>query len=292
MPFECGECGAKFSKMNLLQQHQRTLGHRNVFVCNICSKIFYRKDNLQRHLSNHQDGSKYHCEYCGVTFSRDDNLQRHKVKYHNQYGEGETEDKENSPPRKRMKLEPRNKEHKQYDLKVMKEVEVPKFKTKSTHYRITFKSLDITNLPDILKTLKQLFQSILDDITEFIDPLDLVRIALQSPELDYPISLPFTQLRYLTPERILSEIERVLQSFEEFILDDSLDIDLVHVAMPTGGTGKRCKYVDLENMLMDKRCFIRILNTDGIQFDKGVTYRQTSQENYTIRQEFRYKNVD
>lgn len=55
-----------------------------------------------------------------------------------------------------------------------------------------------------------------------MDSRDLVRLTVQCPELDYPISLPFMWVAQLSSDRLLSEIERVLQSYEEFVVDQSL----------------------------------------------------------------------
>ena len=44
---------------------------------------------------------------------------------------------------------------------------------------------------------------------------DLVRFVLQSRSLDYPISLPFMPCHELNAERIMGEVQRVLQSNEE-----------------------------------------------------------------------------
>ena len=100
------------------------------------------------------------------------------------------------------------------------------------------------------------------NITEFMDPTDLVRLTIQCPELDYPISLPFMRVGQLSAERLLAEIERVLQSYEEFVIDQSLVIELIHVRLPAG-RGKRC-YVDLERTMTEKQCFINIKNKDEL----------------------------
>ena len=68
----------------------------------------------------------------------------------------------------------------------------------------------------------------------------------------------------LSAEAILSEIERVLQSYEQFILDDTLEVEIVHVEMPTDGIGKGCKFVDLERFLKEKQCIIQIRNRDDL----------------------------
>ena len=71
-------------------------------------------------------------------------------------------------------------------------------------------------------------------------------------------------MRELNEDRILSEIERALQSYAQFVLDEALEIELTHAKLPTGGVGKRCHYVALQKMMKDKRCFIRIANQDHL----------------------------
>jgi diaminopimelate decarboxylase len=89
-------------------------------------------------------------------------------------------------------------------------------------------------------------------------------MSVQCPELDFPISLPFMILSQLNAERFLSEIERVLQSYEQFVLDETLEIEMINASLPLGGIGKRYKYVDLEKTLREKRCFIQIRNKDDL----------------------------
>ena len=43
----------------------------------------------------------------------------------------------------------------------------------------------------------------------------------------------------LTSERILSEFERMIQSNQEFRLNDSVDIDVLHASLPVGGKGAK-----------------------------------------------------
>ncbi|XP_053406272.1 uncharacterized protein LOC128559126 [Mercenaria mercenaria] len=109
-----------------------------------------------------------------------------------------------------------------------------------------------------------MFQSILDNVMRDLSSTDLVRVSLDNAELDFPIVLPFMKRYQLTVERLLSEIERVLQSYEEFVLDDTLGIELVHVQMPVGSGHKRQPFVNLDKMLQDKKCIIQIQNKDKL----------------------------
>ena len=62
----------------------------------------------------------------------------------------------------------------------------------------------------------------------------------------------------------MSEIERVIQSNEDFVIDSGLIIEVTLVDMPKGGVHKRCKFVNTDKFIKDKKCIIRILNNDDL----------------------------
>lgn len=128
---------------------------------------------------------------------------------------------------------------------------------------MTFKDLEVRDLPMILKTLGLMFQSLIKDLTEFMKSEDLIRMSIQCPELDFPITIPFMKVSQLSTETLLKEIERVLQSYEQFVLDSSLELDITHVDMPSG-TGRKHKFVDLDRFLLEKQCILRIQNKDDL----------------------------
>ena len=63
---------------------------------------------------------------------------------------------------------------------------------------------------------------------------DQVRFVLSSNQLQFPISLPFCPLEQLTTEKVLAQVEKVVQSNEEFRLNDTVNIDIIRVEMPQG----------------------------------------------------------
>ena len=71
-------------------------------------------------------------------------------------------------------------------------------------------------------------------------------------------------MNQLTSELLLTEIERVLRSNEQFVLDHCVQLNITHVSLPKGGTGKTCDYVDTERFLKDKRCIIQMQNKDDM----------------------------
>ena len=72
---------------------------------------------------------------------------------------------------------------------------------------------------------------------------------LHSNQLENPIHFPFMTAERLTTERILSEFEHVIQSNQEFRLNDTVEINVIHVCMPTGGKRSKRSEVNLEKHL-------------------------------------------
>ncbi|CAC5375852.1 unnamed protein product [Mytilus coruscus] len=252
------------SKVHVSKHHRHSKQHE-MYECHICGKKFGRKYNLERHLLRHKDDELFQCNECGVLFSRKDNLQRHLEQVHNyQAGRGlkRKVTSEKGATRKR-RMTKKDKPDRFYDLRVVSERE-PKFRTKSTTYKVTFKELEVRGLPQILKTLQLLFQSLIKDMTEFMKTDDLIRMSIQCPELDFPITIPFMKVAQLSAETMLREIERVLQLYEQFVLDSSLEIEITHVDMPKGSGRKSCKFVDIGRFLKDKKCIIQIQNNDEL----------------------------
>ncbi len=155
-----------------------------------------------------------------------------------------------------------------YKLQKVKEQRMEKFKTVASTYKVSFKDIEVTE--DILTTLKKLFQAIFKDLTTGSKSEDLVRMTVQSPSIDYPIVIPFMKVTELSADRFMAEIERVLQSNEDFVIDESLIFEVTLVDMPNGGVGKRCKFVNTEKFLHDKRCFIRIQNDDDLCCTRAI----------------------
>lgn len=121
----------------------------------------------------------------------------------------------------------------------------------------------MSDLPKILKTLKLLFNSLIIDLTEFMNSDDQVRMAVKCPALDFPIIIPFINVAQLSSETMLREIERVLESYEKFTLDSSHDNEITYVDIPSG-TGKKCISLDFDRFLSEKQCIISIQNKDDV----------------------------
>jgi hypothetical protein len=70
-------------------------------------------------------------------------------------------------------------------ISVILSSKMPRFNTESTEYRVTFNELNVQSVPDILKTLQNLFDSVLTDVIKGMQEEDLVQVTLECPDLDF-----------------------------------------------------------------------------------------------------------
>jgi hypothetical protein len=57
--------------------------------------------------------------------------------------------------------------------------------SESNEYRVTFNELNVQSVPDISKTLQNLFDSVLTDVTKGMQEEDLFQVTLECPDLDF-----------------------------------------------------------------------------------------------------------
>lgn len=125
-----------------------------------------------------------------------------------------------------------------------------------------------------------MFQEIVNRISNNIAPNDLVRLSMDNPELDFQIVLPFMRRSDMTVDRILSKIKRVLQSYEQFVVDETFNMELVHVHMPSGSGYKMKPVVDITKMLEKKKSIIQIKNKDELCCARAIVTAIARQEKH------------
>ena len=152
-----------------------------------------------------------------------------------------------------------------FNIGSVTQVNIKKFRTTGMNYRVRFTNafadLEISSLHD---RLHEVFQQILDETIGGVSPQDQVRLILHSTQLEYPITFPFMTPHRLTTERILAEFQRVIQSNQEFRLNDTVDVNVIHVSMPSGSKGSKRSEINLEKHLQKKRSIVRIQNDDDL----------------------------
>ena len=152
-----------------------------------------------------------------------------------------------------------------YTLREIASRNIRKFNTTATDYLLSLNPQ--SEEQPLLDQLGNIFDSLVDEMTVGMADNDLVCFVLQSRSLDYPISLPFMPHHELNAERIMGEVQRVLQSNEQVSLQDGMQTHVVHVGMPQGGVAsrKRKHYgFKLSKFLDSKKSVLRIQNKDSL----------------------------
>ena len=101
----------------------------------------------------------------------------------------------------------------------------------------------------------------------------IIRFNTVLSELDLPISIPFMPLAQLTTERVFSQIERIIQSNQDFRLNDTVTVDIIRVEEPQGGASNgRSKrtILNIREYLKKKKSVITITNTDNLCLGRAL----------------------
>ena len=167
----------------------------------------------------------------------------------------------------KRKAESQNEEQGQnyYHIKPVRKFHSKKFNTTAQNYSVRFNNvLDNVDLLESQKRTYAIFHHLIEDVTTGMNPNDQVRFILHSDQLQTPIVIPFCPLQELTTEKVLSHVEKVVQSNEEFRLNNTVNIDLIHVEMPQGSGRRKRDIVDIREYLKKKTSIIPINNKDDL----------------------------
>ena len=169
----------------------------------------------------------------------------------------------------KRKAQNQNEEQEQdyYQIKPLREHHSQKFNMMAKSYGVRFNNvLDNVDLLESRNRTYGIFDHLIKDVTKGMNPNDQVRFVLNSSQLQTPIAIPFCSLEELTTEKVLSQVEKVVQSNEEFRLNDTVNIDVIRVEMPQGSGRSRLKrdIVNIRDYLRKKGSVITINNRDNL----------------------------
>ena len=177
-----------------------------------------------------------------------------------------------------------------YEITSVKKYTSKKFRATATDTEIRFNN--VNNDMDLIEShsrTSRIFERLLSDVTKGMNERDQVRFVLRSTQLDIPISIPFLSLDRLTPERVLSAVEHVIQSNRDFRLNDTVNVDLVHVEAPQGSGRSKRNIVNVKEYLHKKGSVITIKNRDNLCLARALVVAIAKTENapnynYLLRQ--------
>ena len=134
-----------------------------------------------------------------------------------------------------------------------------KFRMTATDHTIRFNNvLSELDLIESYERTQTIFEHLLNDVTRDMNEKDQVRFVLRSDQLDTPISMPFMPVEQLTPEKVFSQIERVIQSNRDFRLNDMVTLDIIHVEAPQGSGRSKRTTLNIREYLHKKGSVITI----------------------------------
>ena len=201
----------------------------------------------------------------------------------------------------KRKAENQNEEQEQdyYQIKPVREHHSQKFNMTAKNYGVRFNNvLDNVDLLESRKRTYGIFDHLIKDVTEGMNPNDQVRFVLSSDQLQTPIAIPFCSLEELTTEKVLSHVEKVVQSNEEFRLNNTVNIDVIRVEMPQGSGRSNVKrttlnirdYLKKKNSVIpinnkDDLCLARALVVSIARIEKDPRYKTIIHSRCTVQRE-------
>ena len=152
-----------------------------------------------------------------------------------------------------------------YEMESVRKHHSKKFRMTATDHTVRFNNvLHDVDLLESHERTQAIFHHLIEDVTSDMNPNDQVRFILRSDQLQTPISIPFQPLEELTTEKVFSQLEKVIQSNEEFRLNDTVTVDIIHVEMPQGSGKSKVKRttLNIREYLKKKKSVIPINNKD------------------------------
>ena len=167
-----------------------------------------------------------------------------------------------------------------FDLDSTRKYNSEKFGMTATDQRVRFNNvLGGRDLLESIEDTHKIFHHLLEEVTEGMNPKDQVRFILRSEQLDTPISLPFMELEQLTTEKVYAQIEKVVQSNQDFRLNDTVTIDINHVAIPEGSGRAKRTLPNIRDHLKSKGSIICINNFDDLCLARALVVGIANIEN-------------
>ena len=167
-----------------------------------------------------------------------------------------------------------------YVKESVKKTKSKKFRMTATDYTLRFNNVvsDLDLIESYQRT-QEIFEHLLNDVIEGMNEKDQVRFVLRSTQLDTPISMPFMPVPQLTPERVFSQIERVIQSNRDFRLNDTVTVDIIHVEAPQGSGRSKRGVLNIKEYLHKKGSVITIQNNDNLCLARALVVAVAKIEN-------------
>ena len=154
-------------------------------------------------------------------------------------------------------------------LNLLKRKPLSKFQTEEIWYEIKLNpDWNGKRLIDLFDGLHDVFQQALDNLRRTHHPRDLVRIYINHPSLDNPITVPLTAFEDIVVDDIFRKIESTIQSKREILVTDRIDFHVGVQKVPNGAGRKHITHIP--TALKGKRSIAEIKNTDNLCLARAI----------------------
>ena len=163
-----------------------------------------------------------------------------------------------------------------YTLSIGRRARSRLFRTENVYLSVDFhQDWSRISPQDVPRQLFLTFRRMIREIAERLEcsPTDYLRMAVHHPGLKTPAFVPFQQYKDVSALQLLNKISNILQSNEEFRMDERMTLEVCHVNPPDGaGSGKTKKrnVGDFEEYLKRKNCLVTIKNNDNLCFQRAI----------------------
>ncbi|ESO94411.1 hypothetical protein LOTGIDRAFT_239760 [Lottia gigantea] len=165
-----------------------------------------------------------------------------------------------------------------YSLTIGKRSRSKLFRTENVYVTVDFhQGWSRISPQDVPRQLFFTFEKLIREIAEQVEcsPTDYLRFSLHHPGLKTPAFIPFQQYANVSALQLLNKVATILQSNDQFRLDERMSLEVCHVNPPDGvgsGGDQVCKrnVGDFGEYLKRKKCLVTIKNQDGLCFQRAI----------------------
>jgi hypothetical protein len=154
-------------------------------------------------------------------------------------------------------------------LQRIDERECPKYMLTFTHWECRVKGLSKLTFAAVCRAIYLILAEIFRIVLSAASPEDKVRLRFSSKHLKSAIWTPLMPRSQYTVERIMLQVEQVLQSNESFRLDETFEIWTQIAKLPSGGCWTDSPKL-LADKLRDKHSVVQVRNSDEICLARAI----------------------
>ena len=128
---------------------------------------------------------------------------------------------------------------KMFKVKLSSRRPSPRFRTERNVYDVDVINLPRTFSPNVsIKILPNIFESIVDELTEKLQPQDMLQLEMHCSDFNTPIYLTVRRVDHYRVDDLMHKME-LIDSQKKFNIDEQFSIVITHTKVPTGGNPGR-----------------------------------------------------